>query len=309
MEIPQIILVCLVDKYRLEAAPQAVAPRIKNLSPSFVGAPSPSPFITQSLASASPPSSSALSFFSIRTTQYLTTMRFSFFAFVLLAISSGSVLAAPIEAHGDLVARQNGGNAHSGNSGSVDGGNSIQNSRGGAINNNNSGACDNVLTYSLRLRHILSAFGGTGGRTSTGDATGGDGRGRGSGGNASSGNSGSARGGSVVNNGGSVTNSNGASRAGNGGSSRSGDARGGDAGRGFFAKREPEAAPEPAPEPEAKRPSWYRPSSNGGDASSGNSGNVDGGDVVQIGRPGGTISNSGGSGPSPTCAPCAVHQS
>lgn len=32
MEIPQIILVCLVDKYRLEAAPQAVSPRIKPLA-------------------------------------------------------------------------------------------------------------------------------------------------------------------------------------------------------------------------------------------------------------------------------------
>ena len=75
--------------------------------------------------------------------------------------------------------------------------------------------------------HFCTAFGGTGGETTTGTAVAGSGDDRGPGGNASSGNSGNARGGSVGNFGGSVDNTGGSNIAGDGGTSTTGDAVGG----------------------------------------------------------------------------------
>lgn len=129
--------------------------------------------------------------------------------------------------------RQDGGNAVSGNSGDVSGGDVI-NEGGGDGTITNDGSCEYPLNTAARQSLIiLIATGGTGGTTTSGDATGGESFGFGNGGSAFTGDAGAAEGGSVINDGGSVDNTDGGSAGGTGGTSTSGTAQGGDGGNGF----------------------------------------------------------------------------
>ena len=127
--------------------------------------------------------------------------------------------------------------------------------------------------------NLLTDFGGNGGTSETGNATGGNGGFFGDGGNATSGNAGDANGGSVLNEGGNIINV-GSNQGGNGGVSKSGNAVGGNGGSGSFPRH---------------LTSPFGNFGNGGSAQSGNAGNANGGSVTNKGSGHGIIFNNGSS--------------
>ncbi|THH32332.1 hypothetical protein EUX98_g1866 [Antrodiella citrinella] len=198
-----------------------------------------------------------------------------------------------------------GGNGSSGNSGPSRGGDIINEGRGGIANTgpgantvgtggfSGSGDAIGGSAGGFRKRSYDGytggdigpevVTGGEGGATSesfTGEAVGGNGDGYGPGGNAYSGPSGPSNGGFVFNEGGDITNT-ASNAAPNGGVSDSGPAIGGNANGSGFQRR-------------SLRQRAYNDYTAGGNAVSGNSGSVDGGNVINEAGPDDDITNTGG---------------
>ncbi|TCD66581.1 hypothetical protein EIP91_001138 [Steccherinum ochraceum] len=195
----------------------------------------------------------------------------AFFSALVLAALAFSPLAtaapAALVARGRVsYLRPTSGSATSGNAGNVDG-----------------GSVANLATGESLVFNIGKNRAGDGGRSITGDAIGGNGF---FGGSATSGNSGNAYGGDVVNaaTGESAVINAGSNRAGNGGTSRSGDAIGGNS----VTKRSSKV--------DALRyryKSFVPPPPTSGSATSGSSGDANGGTVANIATGESTIRNNG----------------